>query len=272
MLLLIFFRRCSILNKLDKLILENIKVLYIEDENVTRAKVSNELQKFISHLCTASNGKDGIEKFYNYKPDVIITDLIMPDITGLELARILRSKGVECPIIITSALDDTKSILELVDLGIEKYIIKPINVQELKDAIIKIGKKYIFFQTEKYIENEGVLLDKEKQKQIESLFRIACTNYLKTLIGKGPRKIEVSISGRDIEIKAFDSLTQLEKNLLQYGYDHKMIDFNRHFLFNAAKDEIEEKFSEFCNLKMHLKRIEINSEMHYDKFEFVFNI
>ena len=102
--------------------------------------------------------------------------------TGNQLVRELRSKGVNCPIIVTTSLEDTKGILELVELGIEKYIIKPINVDELKDAIIKIGKKYMFFDTGKYINNNAIVLDKDKQKHIEGLFRGLFTNYLKDLV------------------------------------------------------------------------------------------
>lgn len=254
----------------EQLVLENMTVLYVEDDNVTRALISKELKKRIKHLYTAKNGIDAMSKFYENKPKIVITDLIMPDMTGIEFARELRSKGMDCPIIITTSIEDTKIILELIELGIEKYIIKPINIEELIHTITKVGKKNIFFETEKYIINGGILLDKEEQKHIESLFRALFTNYLKNLVGKGPRKTEVIIKGSEIEINAIDSLTQMEKNLLKHGYDYKMINFNRNFLYNAVKEELQENVSELCNMQMYLKNIEVNSKMNYDKFIFIF--
>lgn len=258
------------MNEFERVILENIVVLYIEDENVTRNIISNELKKSIPCFYTAKDGFDGIAKYYKYKPHIIITDLIMPNKTGLEFARELRNNGIQCPIIITSIKKDFESILELVELGIEQYLVKPINTSELLEHILRIIKKNIFFETEKYINNKGILLDQERQKQIESLFRVLCTTYLKSLLGKGPRKVEVSILGNSIEIKAIDSLTFFEQTLIDHGYDNCMIDFNRTFLYKSIKDDIEEKFSTFCNMKMKLENIEVNSKKHFDKFKFSF--
>ena len=254
----------------EQLVWGNVTVLYVEDDNVTRSFISKELKNNIKHLHTAKNGLEALTKFYEYKPNIIITDLVMPDMTGNQLVRELRSKGVNCPIIVTTSLEDTKGILELVELGIEKYIIKPINVDELKDAIIKIGKKHMFFDTGKYINNNAIVLDKDKQKHIEGLFRGLFTNYLKDLLGKGPRKVEVIVKGRDVEIKMIDSLTQIERNLIKCGYDYKMINFNRNFLYNSVKEDIQEKVSELCNMTMFLKNIDVDSKMNYDKFVFTF--
>lgn len=260
------------MNLFEQLVLENITVLYVEDDNLTRAFVSKELQGRVANLYTAKNGIEAIDKFYEAKPNIIITDLVMPDMTGIEFARELRSKGIECPIIVTTSLEDTNSIIELVELGIEKYILKPIKIDALIDAIVKVGKKSVFFETEKYITSSGNLLDKEKQKHIEGLFRSLCTNYLKDLFGKGPRKVEVIIRGLEVEIRAIDSLTQIEKNLIKYGYDYKMINFNRNYLYNAVREDIQSSMSELCNMEMTLKSIEVDSKMNLDKFIFEFKV
>lgn len=256
----------------EQLVLENMIVLYVEDDNLTRAFISKELKENVAHLYTAKNGLEAINKFYENKPNIIITDLMMPDMSGIEFARELRAKSIDCPIIVTTSVEDTKSIIQLIELGIEKYIVKPVKIEELIEAIVKVGKKYLFFETEKYITSSGILLDKEKQKQIEGLFRSLCTNYLKDLFGKGPRKVEVIIKGRDVEIKAIDSLTQLEKSLIKHGYDYKMINFNRNYLYNAVKEDIQASMSELCNMTMILKTIEVNSMMNYDKFIFEFKL
>lgn len=254
----------------EQLVLENMTILYVENDNVTRAVISNELKKYIKHLYTAKTGEEALAKFIENKPKLVVSALDLPDISGKELFKALKTKVVNCPLIITSSNLDTKVILELVDLGIEKYMIKPVDIIELLEAIIKIGKKYIFLETEKYRADGGILLDKEKQKEIENLFRGICTNYMKNLVGKGPRKVDVVIKGREIEVSAIDSLTQIEKSMLKCGYDYKMINLHRDFLYNTLKEDIEQKCSEACNLQINLKKIEVNSKLNYDKITFTF--
>ena len=71
-------------------------------------------------------------------------------------------------------------------------------------------------------------------------------------------------------MNATSRATQIERNLIKCGYDYKMINFNRNFLYNSVKEDIQEKVSELCNMTMFLKNIDVDSKMNYDKFVFTF--
>ncbi len=259
------------MNEFEKTILENLRVLYVEDEIITRSKTVNEIKNQIGKLYTAKDGKDGIEKFNKYKPDVLVTDLIMPDMSGIELAREIRNAGSNCSIIITTSLNDTKTILESVDVGIEKYIIKPIDSEELVQTLLRIGKRLFQVQVEGALLENILLLTKEQKKQFEVLIRNQWSNYLKSLTGKGASNIEITINGKFIEIKSIDCLTAIEKSLIEKKYSHKMIDFTRTYLYKGVKKEIEEMFSAIGNIDVYLEEIEVNSKKNYEKLVFSFD-
>ena len=125
----------------DVNLLKNIKILYVEDEPITRNQVCKLLKDKVEKVIEAKNGKEGIEKFIKYKPDIVITDLIMPYMDGIEMVKELRGNGFNCPIIMISSLSDADTVLKAVDLKIEKYMIKPIDVNLLLENLIQIANE-----------------------------------------------------------------------------------------------------------------------------------
>lgn len=124
-----------------KNLLHNLRVLYVEDEELTRKEMSKFLRRRIGKLYLAENGKEGLEIYKDQRPDIVIADLVMPTMGGIEMIERIRSMGDTCFIMITSALGDVDSILETVDIGIEKYIIKPIDTDKLVESLIDVGLK-----------------------------------------------------------------------------------------------------------------------------------
>lgn len=255
----------------DKIILQNMSVLYIEDEPITRKEISNYIKSLLGKLVTASNGLDGLKKIQTYNPDILIVDLILPDMTGIELIAQIRESGCSCPIITTTGLDNIEDILKLVDLGIEKYIIKPIDTSELSQALVQISGKLLGFQIKQYLKKTSIL-NIEQRKQLEQQIRNCFGIYLKELTGKGAERIEITLKISEVDIKLINCLTIMEKSLAVGGYDYKMIDFNRNFLYKAWKKDMEDKFSFFCDFPIYLKEIETNSEKGYDKLTFSYII
>lgn len=258
------------MTEFEKTVLQNMKVLYVEDEIITRSKIVDDIKPHIGNLYIAKDAKDGIEKFRKFKPDVLVTDLIMPDMTGIELGREIRNDGFNGPIIITTSLNDSETILKSVDIGIEKYIIKPIDSYELIQSLLKVGKKQFQLQIEGALLTDVFLLTKEQKKQFEMLIRNKWSAYLKKLTGKGALNIEISINGDCIGLKSKGCLTLYEKNLIDNGYSHKMIDFTRTFLYKGVQKDMEEMFSSIGNIKVYLKDIEVDSKKNYEQLLFSF--
>lgn len=114
---------------------ENISVLYVEDDAMTRQNFSIMLKRFVSKLYTASNGLEGLELFRTHLPDIVVTDITMPGMSGLDMARSIKQLAPETEIIILTAFNDTEYLLESISIGITRYIPKPVTLDELSTVI-----------------------------------------------------------------------------------------------------------------------------------------
>lgn len=128
---------------MQKEILEKLKtltVLYVEDEEDIRKKISNSLSYYVGEVVEASNGEEGLDLYHKIKPDIIFTDIAMPIIDGIELVKIIREDDTKTPIIMITAHTDTEYLLDAVKLHLEHYIVKPINLKDLKSSLEKCIK------------------------------------------------------------------------------------------------------------------------------------
>ena len=91
-------------------------------------------------MATARNGQEGLEQFRKVRPDLIVTDIRMPVLDGLQMARTIRSKDPNIPIIIVTAHSDIASMLNAIDIGIDQYVIKPIDTSKLIAAVVKCAE------------------------------------------------------------------------------------------------------------------------------------
>ncbi len=121
----------------EKLIIKDLKVLYVEDEPDISEGIVEMLSRTIPDLLTASNGIEGLEKFKEHKPDIIITDIRMPGMNGLEMSREIKKIEKNVQIIVTSAHSDINYFIESIEIGVNQYVLKPIVRQKLLEAINK---------------------------------------------------------------------------------------------------------------------------------------
>ena len=111
--------------------LSELTALYVEDEPVARMSIGTFLRRQVGELHTAENGKEGLELFEAHRPRVVITDLEMPVMNGMEMIRKIRELDDGTPIIITTAYDDEAHRCDLAD----RVILKPIIFNELLKVI-----------------------------------------------------------------------------------------------------------------------------------------
>lgn len=124
----------SIIEKLD------ISVLYVEDETDIREAVAETLSRRVKTLHVAINGKDGLDKFILNKPDLVITDIKMPIMDGLEMSKDIKSINKSVPIIVTTAHEEKDFFLRSIEIGIQFYLVKPIDRLKLKEALEAVAK------------------------------------------------------------------------------------------------------------------------------------
>jgi len=120
--------------------LKNIIVLFVEDEQSIRkglkSAIGDEFQEFI----LARDGSDGLKKFQKYKPDIVVTDILMPIMNGLEMSKEIKKISRDTPIIVLSAFDEKERLLSAIDIGIDKYLIKPIDTEDLMNTLHYVGE------------------------------------------------------------------------------------------------------------------------------------
>ena len=130
------------------------KVLIVDDEPIVREGLEwiIEWEKYNYQVIgTAENGKEGLEKIRSLQPELVVTDIRMPEISGIEMIRQARKEGIDCECIILSGYSDFSYAQEAIELGMLSYLLKPIDEDELIRSLEKISyeiKKKM--QIEKY--------------------------------------------------------------------------------------------------------------------------
>lgn len=160
---------------INKDLLSNITILYVEDEEMIRDEVNYFFSKYVKNFHTATNGQEGLELYNKIKPDLIITDIQMPKMNGLDMIKEINNKKI--PIIITTAFSDIDYFLKAIELNVNKFIIKPINLMELVKSI------------QECIYND-VIRDKLFEK--ENLLKIVDENVLLSITDKQGTIIDAS--------------------------------------------------------------------------------
>ncbi|STP11118.1 two-component system response regulator [Helicobacter cinaedi] len=119
--------------------LSKLTILYAEDDNDTANLTSLVLEDYVGRLLVAKNGQEALNLFKLHKVDLVITDILMPKMNGIELIDAIRTSSThpDVPVVITTAHTETKYLLDAIRLRVDGYILKPINVEELLHALDK---------------------------------------------------------------------------------------------------------------------------------------
>ena len=117
------------------------KVLIIDDAKFTRTMLKRIIAEFGHETIEASNGREGLDKICSAQPDIVLVDIHMPEMDGVELLSVLRETHTDVPVIVISAdvQDITKD--KCIDLGVSDFFNKPPDKGKLKIAIEKILNK-----------------------------------------------------------------------------------------------------------------------------------
>lgn len=115
---------------------KNIKILYVEDDDIARENALEYLESFFEIVYEASNAIQALQIYEKYKPDIIITDIQMPKLNGLEFVKRIRQKDKKTQIIVITAFCDKEYLLKAIELQLVKYLIKPVKQEELDESLL----------------------------------------------------------------------------------------------------------------------------------------
>jgi len=147
---------------------QQLEVLYVEDNQDARESTLGLLNNIFANITTAIDGVDGLEKFQTKKFDLILTDINMPKMNGIEMVTKIRETNKEIPILILSAYNESGYFIETIKQGVEGYLLKPIDLNQFITMINKaIEKIYLKREIELYQNN----LEEKVQEQTKELYK-----------------------------------------------------------------------------------------------------
>jgi CheY-like chemotaxis protein len=176
------------MNRRDFEILDGFNILYIEDEADLLLHTRTVLEDFARNIYAVRTCQEAYAVLEAHSVDVIISDILLENESGIEcLKNIRREMGLPIPAIFTTAYTDTEFLLEAIQLKVEAYIVKPINIKALLNAL------------------HDVLLPRIQQQEINRTY-----NIIKT--------ISVVTDGKQVELVHFILNHLDENNILNYSY------------------------------------------------------
>jgi len=150
-------------------LLKNVTILYVEDDDKTREQVSEILKLYSDDVITASNGLEAMEIYNSFDVQLIITDIEMPKLNGIDFIKKVRDKDIQTPIIVTTAYATTSYLLPCANLNIQGYMVKPLlykTFQETLENVLKYIKMdhYIQLGNNLYFDRDANLIIKNGEK------------------------------------------------------------------------------------------------------------
>ncbi|MEF3191526.1 MAG: response regulator [Campylobacterales bacterium] len=124
--------------------MKNLTILYVEDEPDIAGTLINFLRRRFGRVLYAPNGAEGLSLFKSESVDLILTDIQMPVMNGLEMIRQIRESDENIPVVITTAFNEVEYLLKAIDVGVDKYLKKPIDRDELLKVLSKASEAVIY--------------------------------------------------------------------------------------------------------------------------------
>lgn len=162
---------------------KNIKILVVEDDDIVRENEVEYLQEYFENIYEAKDAIEALKIYEQIQPSIIITDIQMPKLNGLEFVQRIREKNDEVQIIVLTAFCDKEYLLKAIELKLVKYLVKPINEKEFykvlqtcvnnlqnkKSNIINLGNNLIFDMYNLSLVHDGELI-KLRTKEVDFLY------------------------------------------------------------------------------------------------------
>ncbi len=182
-------------------------ILFIEDEDETRENYVKYLKRYFIDVYEARDGESALKIYIDKKPNILIIDINLPKISGIELLEIIRKKDHTTKALMLTAHSSTNFLLKATELKLTKYLIKPISRNELKDALDLVIKELNSFNTvskNTFIFKEEYLWDYTEQKLSKNHVEIVLTLQERQVLELLLNHININISYDNIILHLWD--------------------------------------------------------------------
>ncbi|HHY73370.1 MAG TPA: response regulator [Bacillus bacterium] len=118
------------------------RILIVDDAKFMRMTLTNILQKGNHDVVgEAENGRNGIEKYKEFQPDIVTMDITMPEMTGIEAVKQIKAFDPNAKIIMCSAMGQQKLVVEAIESGAKDFIVKPFDESRVLEAVARVLEK-----------------------------------------------------------------------------------------------------------------------------------
>ena len=160
---------------------DGFTVLYVEDDDSIRSSMHTYLQKFFLKVVAAEDGQEGLDSYKKESFDIVITDLSMPRMNGLEMITNLKRINPKQPVLVTSAHSESDYMIGAIKAGIEGYVIKPFDFHQLNQELMKIVENlHLILKNRNYQDNLEEMVQK-KSDELTKILEYENENYEQTL-------------------------------------------------------------------------------------------
>lgn len=241
--------------KLLKEVGQDISVLLVEDDEDLSLQFQSLIYHFFNRVDMASNGKEALEIYKNNKYDLVITDLTMPVMCGSKLASALREKDMYQYIFVMSAHSDSSKLIELINIGIDGFILKPLNVDSVMTQLAKVCQSIYEHKMLQHLNN--MLEDANKElrvsnnrleKSVQELknFKQASTIVIDTTIAAMPSEAKAEVMRptfytKSEKMSAIDFFEVYPFELEKTNEDLEILEDRFNIILNKAGKKVDEQ-------------------------------
>ncbi len=139
------------------------RVLYVEDDAVIREQTTAFLSRFFPNIAVAENGGQGLQHYQDGSFDIVITDINMPVMNGIEMIEKIRALNPDQIILVTSAYNDSDNLMSLINLGVVRFVLKPFDNKQFIIMLYQVVEALHFKKAHRQMQRQAV----EAQKMID---------------------------------------------------------------------------------------------------------
>ena len=206
----------------------DIKVLYVEDDKGIQEEIHDFLGRFFPSIDLAGNGEEGLELYKSKNYDIVISDINMPKMNGIEMVQAIKQISEEQKVIITSAYNEPQYLMELIDAGVDKFVLKPFNNKKFLLVLYKISEQI-------YNKKQNQILQKTiDEKMMETQTIVDMMDHGIIVINKGivtqVNKQFLNMAGYEslelchTEVKSIPSLFEIHKGYIDVSSNKELIE------------------------------------------------
>lgn len=115
--------------------INDFSILYIEDDRLTQKIIVNVLGKHFSEIFVASDGVEGIKLYHEKNPDIILSDISMPNLNGIEMTQEIKRHNPKQKVALFTGYNDVNNLNKAINIGVDKYILKPLDTKQMFTAL-----------------------------------------------------------------------------------------------------------------------------------------